>query len=97
MFKILYIYDNIKTQKRTIINKVLYNMNQISNNSIVDDSVYVAVKNTSSPTINNGLKICKYDLLVIGDLTNGTIHKFRSRLFPHGRVVLIVLFLSTIN
>ena len=74
---ILQIYNEFKKLKRGIIKKAVYSIFQNDFNvRIVEDEIYVAVKNISSPNCNNRIKLCKYDLLMIGDLTNRNLHKF---------------------
>ncbi|MBM7855781.1 hypothetical protein JOC37_002196 [Desulfohalotomaculum tongense] len=76
---ILDIYDNFKRLKRSIIEKVISEINQKSTGSIVEDGIFVAVqkgKKADTDTDTQPIKLCKYDLLLIEDQQENKVYKF---------------------
>lgn len=83
---VLSIYNNLKNTKRNIIRKILFAINQKHSGNIVEiveDTIYVAIKGNNLINNNpNVLKLCKYDLLLIGD-TNGTVYRYATPGYPN--------------
>lgn len=75
--EVLNIYYDLKELKRGVIKKALNKIGLESTVSIIEDEVFVAIKN-SQQTNNQqpNLELCKYDLLLIGDEKDSTVYKF---------------------